>query len=423
MSIPGAIVVLSLSLMSIGASGAITRVLVEIPTRTGVTQQFLFVTPEAPAANLVVARGFGTYPDAIHNGGPDPPFVRLLAEQGFAVALVDAPSDRLGDFILPPAFRRSDEHVADILAVIRYMQQHADVPIWLFSESIGTISVVNLALKLPADVRVGAIIGSGTTTGENSLLLMPLASLRLPTLLVAHTADACFLSPPANQPVLLAALTAVPVKELIFLSGGLPSADPCDKGAHEFAGLDAELTAAIVGFVDKHNDVLGGRPLLPRLAIEFYHSGLDHYFITDRAPEINDLDTGVHTGWTRTTRSFNVYTTAGPGTSPVCRFRIPPESGDSHFYGRGTTECDETARKFPTFFNEDPQFFHVILPVLGVCPAGTINVYRVFSNRPGDANHRYTIDPAIRDLMASMQPHPWTIEGDGENFVVMCLPQ
>ena len=80
--------------------------------------------------------------------------------------------------------------------------------------------------------------------------------------------------------------------------------------------------------------------------VEFYHQGLDHYFITDRAPEIAILDTGVHTGWARTTLEFNVYAAAGPGTSPVCRFRIPPEYGDSHFYGRGTTECDETLRSF-----------------------------------------------------------------------------
>ncbi len=77
----------------------------------------------------------------------------------------------------------------------------------------------------------------------------------------------------------------------------------------------------------------------------------------------------------------------------MCRIRIPPENGDSHFYGRGTTECNETLQKFPTFVNEDSQFFHVVLPVLGVCPAGTIPVYRVFTpkTRP-DANHRYTID-------------------------------
>ncbi len=169
MSIPGAIVVLTLALMSIGASGAVTRVLVEIPTRTGVTQQFLFVTPDAPAANLVAVRGFGTYPDAIQNRGPDPPFVKLLAERGFAVALVDAPSDHLGDFIIPAAFRQSAEHATDILAVIRYMQQRADVPIWLSSESNGTVSVVSLANRLPSELRMGAILGSSTTTGVNSL--------------------------------------------------------------------------------------------------------------------------------------------------------------------------------------------------------------------------------------------------------------
>jgi hypothetical protein len=157
--------------------------------------------------------------------------------------------------------------------------------------------------------------------------------------------------------------------------------------------------------------------------VEFYHSGLDHYFITDRALEIAILDAGLppSTGWARTTREFNVYTAAGPGTSPVCRIRIPPENGDSHFYGRGTTECNETLQKFPTFVNEDSEFFHVVLPVAGVCPAGTIPVYRVLTpkTRP-DANHRYTIERSIRDLMESQQH--WQVEGDGDDRVVMCVP-
>ena len=37
----------------------------------------------------------------------------------------------------------------------------------------------------------------------------------------------------------------------------------------------------------------------------------------------------------------------------------------------------------------------MFLPVAGVCPAGTVAVYRVFSNRP-DANHRYMIEAAVR---------------------------
>ena len=154
-------------------------------------------------------------------------------------------------------------------------------------------------------------------------------------------------------------------------------------------------------------------------AVEFYNAGLDHYFLSHIAKEISDLDTGVHPGWARTGQSLRVFTASSAQTSPVCRFYIPPGKGDSHFYGRGTQECTETGTKNPTFVNEDPQFFFVILPVAGVCPAGTINVYRVFDNRI-DANHRYMIDPAIRDAMES-QKH-WIVEGDGPDRVVMCVP-
>ena len=154
-------------------------------------------------------------------------------------------------------------------------------------------------------------------------------------------------------------------------------------------------------------------------ATEFYNAGLDHYFVSHIAQEIADLDNGVHPGWARTGLSFRVFTASSAQTSAVCRFYIPPDKGNSHFYGRGTQECTETAQKNPTFVNEDPQFFFVILPTGGVCPAGTINVYRVFDNRV-DANHRYTIDAAIRDTMES-QRH-WVAEGDGPDRVVMCVP-
>ena len=153
--------------------------------------------------------------------------------------------------------------------------------------------------------------------------------------------------------------------------------------------------------------------------MEFYNASLDHYFLSHVAQEISDLDTGVHAGWARTGQSFRVFTAANAQTSPVCRFYIPPAKGDSHFYGRGVQECAETGQKNPTFVNEDPQFFHVILPAAGVCPAGTIPVYRVFDNR-ADANHRYMVDRNIRDLMVSQQH--WIAEGDGPDLVVMCVP-
>src|SRR6185369_841961 len=121
--------------------------------------------------------------------------------------------------------------------------------------------------------------------------------------------------------------------------------------------------------------------LIPRpataLAIEFYNASLDHYFLTHIASEAALLDAGTTIkGWVRTGEEFHVYPAAQPGSSPVCRFYIPPAKGNSHFYGRGTAECDATGAANPTFVNEDAQFFHVLLPDAGVCPAGTRNVYR-----------------------------------------------
>ena len=61
---------------------------------------------------------------------------------------------------------------------------------------------------------------------------------------------------------------------------------------------------------------------------------------------------------------------------------------------------------------------YTFLPVAGVCPDGTTNIYRVFSNR-ADANHRYMNDKALRDEMVTKG---WLAEGDGPELVVMCAP-
>src|SRR5438132_9420129 len=119
--------------------------------------------------------------------------------------------------------------------------------------------------------------------------------------------------------------------------------------------------------------------VLPDAVLEYYNASLDHYFITRLPAAMANLDAGnTPTKWTRTGVAFRTFSLAQATTSPVCRFYIPPELGDSHFFGRGTVECDATAQKNPTFILEDPAFMHMILPNAGVCPANTVPVYRVF---------------------------------------------
>jgi len=153
--------------------------------------------------------------------------------------------------------------------------------------------------------------------------------------------------------------------------------------------------------------------------VEFYNPSLDHYFITWMPAEIANLDAGnTPTRWLRTNKTFKAFPAGTPAASDICRYYIPPALGDSHFFGRGTVECNATGAAHPTFVLEDAHFMGMVLPTAGVCPAGTIPVYRVFDNRI-DANHRYMIDRAVRDQMVALG---WIAEGDGPDLVVMCAP-
>jgi hypothetical protein len=154
--------------------------------------------------------------------------------------------------------------------------------------------------------------------------------------------------------------------------------------------------------------------------VEYHNAALGHYFITWIPDEIAKLDAAtVIKGWARTGRTFKTYTTARSGTSPVCRFYIPPAAGNSHFFGRGPAECNATAANHPDFVVEDSAFMQMYLPVAGTCGANTVAIYRVYNNRP-DINHRYTTDQATRDQMVA---RGWLAEGDGDDRVVMCAPQ
>jgi len=168
---------------------------------------------------------------------------------------------------------------------------------------------------------------------------------------------------------------------------------------------------------------------LPITVVEFYNATLDHYFVSPLAPDIDALDTGRFPGWARTGRTFAAWPTAvagGPGASPVCRFYIPPQKGDSHFFSASPIECAEVERKIATdpnyagFVYETSSAFHIGVPdfATGACAAGALPVYRLWNQR-ADSNHRYTTDRAIRDEMIAKG---WKAEGYGPDPVAMCAP-
>jgi streptogramin lyase len=172
---------------------------------------------------------------------------------------------------------------------------------------------------------------------------------------------------------------------------------------------------------DKYGVVLPAVAMAPdALAVEFYRPSGDHYFITTNADEINKLDTGAIAGWMRTGLTFKAWAAADapiPNANPVCRFY--GQLG-SHFFSAWLAECQAVIANYPSaWFLESSNVFEVVLPnIVGSCPAGTLAVYRLYSNRL-DAEHRYTTSLATRAQMIAMG---WIAEGYGPIGVVMCVP-
>lgn len=165
-------------------------------------------------------------------------------------------------------------------------------------------------------------------------------------------------------------------------------------------------------------------PLPAGTAVEFYHRAFDHYFVTQNPDEIAALDEGRFTGWTRTGRGFAVFTAAATGANPVCRFYIPPQHGDSHFFSASLAECSDVLGRIGTdpnysgYVYESPNAFYAALPdpATGACPAGMVPVFRLWNQRAA-SNHRYTADPGIK---AAMQAKGYVAEGYGPNAASLC---
>jgi hypothetical protein len=166
-------------------------------------------------------------------------------------------------------------------------------------------------------------------------------------------------------------------------------------------------------------------PVVPVTAFEYYHAALDHYFITDLAPDIDALDSGRIAGWARTGKSFKVWPITLGFLHDVCRYYIPPEHGDSHFFSASKAECNAIAGKigvdpnYSGYVLETPEAFAVALPdAEGRCPNNWVAVYRLWNNR-ADSNHRYTTEVQTK---AQMVARGYVAEGYGADAVSLCSP-
>jgi len=169
---------------------------------------------------------------------------------------------------------------------------------------------------------------------------------------------------------------------------------------------------------------------------EYHHAGLDHYFVTANAAEIDAIERGALSGWTLESYGFSVNAFVGTveitslvaqklnySGVPVCRYFLPQPGGSTHFYSASAAEC-AAAGSIPGAILESAAafFVHAADPATGICPdtqPGGENwsaVYRLWNGR-ADANHRYLQSTRLRDTMIA---EGWIPEGYGPLGVAFC---
>ena len=223
----------------------------DLPTRPGVTQRLLLLSPPEPrAVVLLFPGGHGGLQLDLDGGmrwGEGNFLVRSrqrFAERGLAVAVLDAPSDRQRAPFLA-GFRQTAEHTADVAAVIAWLRQRYRVPVWGVGTSRGTQSLAHVATVLPPPEGPDGVVLTSTIltdTRGRPVPAMALERIAVPVLVVHHEQNGCGHCAFAEVPALMAKFTQAPRRELLSFTGGRNVGDPCEAFAHHgFNGLEAEV--------------------------------------------------------------------------------------------------------------------------------------------------------------------------------------
>lgn len=227
----------------------------EIPTRPGVTVRFIYAKAENPVASAVLLQGgsgaIGIFPNGTtQNSGFLATGAERFAGNGVSVVIPDVPSDRnhLHDF------RATPEHAQDIAALIAFLRQQGNGPVWAIGTSNGSLSAAASTTRLkdkgPDGIVLTAAVTKRPLSQAHPVTDAPLGEVTVPVLLVHHKEDGCQVTPYAAMPDLLAALKSARKAELIGVEGGdRGSGTPCGGGHHQFLGIEAEVTKSISDWI------------------------------------------------------------------------------------------------------------------------------------------------------------------------------
>ena len=259
-----ALIALALSLDALACGEVIT-----VQTHKETTTRYALSVPQGAKGTLVLLPGGGGHADLDARGCAQKLKGNSLIQsqghfqrEGFATALVDAPSDHMSDEGLG-GFRATPAHAEDLGKVLADLRKRVAGPVWLAGTSRGAISAANAAgrmsggtapdgLVLTSPVTVGTARGRLPWTAQ-TVYDTPLEEIRIPVLLVGHAADACLRSP-ATQLAEIARRLKTGRTQVVTVSGGPGSHQSglaaCEgRSPHAFIEQEAEVAAGIARFV------------------------------------------------------------------------------------------------------------------------------------------------------------------------------
>ena len=249
--------------------------LVQLETRPGITLKFILIKPDNPVATVILLEGGpGKLPISTVSGKPTIPgdrgfLVRSredFARHGFMVALLDAPSVR-GLKRMAPIFRISSEYAQDLKAVVSYLNNKTNLPLWLVGMSLGSFSASNGVINIKNGISGLVLISSVTRSDKkwavynshpNGILSMELDKVKVPALIVAHKEDECPDTPASLAPKIKEALVNSPIAEVMSFSGGnkpkINPRSPAPPGCqpltqHGYYGIEDQVISAIADFL------------------------------------------------------------------------------------------------------------------------------------------------------------------------------
>lgn len=221
-----------------------------IQTRPGVTVPTEIDVPQGAKAIVLIFEGGG---GNINSRGFASSVHESLEDAGVGAVSIGAPSDQRG-FMggMSPLFRSSNEHLADIDAVIRSIKSAHNLPVWVFGVSLGSRSAAGYAVRRANEIA-GLIVASSSTNPPRGKPIQDfqLGRLQVPVLAIAHEDDSCRGTPPSGAQLVVNAASSSPKAEVRVFSGGDSAGkNPCGiRSYHTFYRIESEVGRAIADFI------------------------------------------------------------------------------------------------------------------------------------------------------------------------------